>query len=72
MSNNDIIIKVSKNINITDAVCEAMNPHQKECKQQNLHQSIKPSITQENMALKNGESVYTIGEWRSQIAVMLG
>ena len=71
MNNNDIIIKVSKNINITDAVCEAMNPRQKESKQ-HLHQSIKPSITQENIALKNGESVYTIGEWRSQIAVMLG
>jgi len=72
MKNDEIVIKISEDISLSDAVCKAMNLNQDNCKAKKLHQSIKPSINQDNIDLKQGESAYIHAEWRNQIGVMLG
>ena len=54
MKNNQITIKISEDIALSDAVCKAMNPKKIECKEKNLHQTIKPSQSQDKLGANNG------------------
>ncbi|NOR54630.1 MAG: hypothetical protein GQ531_00330 [Sulfurovum sp.] len=71
MKNDEIVIKISKDVNLSDAVCQAMHGSDV-CEKQKLHSSVKPSLNQENADLQEGESAYLNSEWKNQINVMLG
>jgi len=72
MKQPKITVTISPHINLSDALCQAFNPQKNPCKKRGLHQTIKPSLSQENIDLYRGESAYMAAEWRSQIGVMLG
>jgi hypothetical protein len=67
-----IVIKISKNIKLIDAIIQAMNSKNLELDTQKLHQSIKFSVNQDEFGSKMGKSSFRHGEWRSQIGIMLG
>ena len=54
MNKDEIIIKISEDIKLTDAICKALNPKKIECKEKNLHQTIKVSQSQDKLAVNCG------------------
>ena len=72
MRQKEIIVKFSKNETISQSICKALSSTQKECEEKNLHQTIKPSLKQDEFGAINGNEVFVDGEWRNQIGVMLG
>jgi len=69
---DEIVIKISKTRSLLEAVCMAMNTATISCSKENIHRSVKPSINEDEIGLKSGESAYMNAEWKSQINVMLG
>lgn len=72
MKHDEIVVKISKNVTLLDAVCQAMHATQYHCRSKDLHQTIKPSLAQEMIDVREGESAFTDGQWKNQMNVMLG
>ena len=53
MKNDEIVIQISKHINLSDAVCKAMHP-QRGCQEKNLHQTVKVSQSQDKLSANGG------------------
>ncbi len=54
MKNDEIIIKISNKNNVYDAVCKAMNLKKFNVKEKSLHQTIKPSQSQDKLGVNTG------------------
>jgi len=54
MKNNQIVINISEDIALSDAICKAMNPKKIECKEKNLYQTIKPSQSEDKLGANSG------------------
>jgi len=50
MNKNEIIIIISEDIKLSDAICKALNPKKIECKEKNLHQAIKVSQSEDKLS----------------------
>lgn len=72
VKHDEIVVKISKNVTLLDAVCLAMHATQHHCRSKDLHQTIKPSLSQERIDVREGESAFIDGQWKNQINVMLG
>lgn len=68
----ELVIKLSPNESVTDSVCKALFVQKEGCGTKGLHQTLKPSLKQDELGAKNGKMVFIDGEWRNQIGVMLG
>jgi hypothetical protein len=72
MKSKKIIIKIDKDIPLSDAVCRALNPQKGVCTPPRMYQTLKPSLGQDVYDWEKGENVKAVGEWNMQIGIMLG
>jgi len=68
----ELIIRFLPNESVTESVCKALSPQKNGCKQEKLHQTVKPSLKQDELGATEGDEAFLNGEWRSQLGVMLG
>ncbi len=66
MSKDEIMIKISEDITLSDSICKAMNSKKIKCKEKNLYQTIKPSQSQDKLGA-NGGVEYSVDGYSSVI-----